>query len=158
MGFLATTTLLLSALSYSLALPDIPPELYSNLVQQKVLAVANAFTGQYPEWTDVAHDGQWKFFTPDQWTSGFFPASLMLLNERGAKCPDVVTAADATSALALGRAWSAPLTGLEVHSTLEHDVGCVRLTFPVSLHAEVPFIVTQIREFSVLGRAQDVGP
>jgi hypothetical protein len=99
----------------------IPPELYSPIISQKLLQTAQNLPNPmaYPQWTKIApydgQEGKWQFFPTDTWTSGFFPASLMLLNERGRLCPNgqLISQADSASSLDQGRRWSVPLTTLE---------------------------------------------
>ena len=104
-----------------------PPELFSPLVAQKVLATANTQRNppQYPQWTD-RNNGSWDYFSPDTWTSGFFPVTLYGLNTRASLCP--TTALTATDWVALGQTWSTAEVPLETKTTVGHDVGF--LSFP----------------------------
>ncbi|KAG8894914.1 hypothetical protein FRB99_000913, partial [Tulasnella sp. 403] len=119
------------------AIPDIPPELYSTLIPQRLLTTAQNISNPltYPEWTKIApygnQLGQWQYFNINTWTSGFFPASLMLLAERGQTCPDgqIIAAQDAQASLNFGRVWSAPLTTLETNNSVKHDVGFISFPF-----------------------------
>jgi hypothetical protein len=58
-----------------------PAELFSPLISSKVLAIAKAepSPAQYPQYTDTSA-GIWKFFIPDTWTSGFFPATMYAMD------------------------------------------------------------------------------
>ncbi|KAG8983312.1 hypothetical protein FRB90_006125, partial [Tulasnella sp. 427] len=117
------------------ATAQIPIELYSPLIPQKLLATAQKFTSPgttYPQWTTITpSDGKWQFFKTDTWTSGFFPASLMLMYERGQKCggSSLISQQDASTSLDEGRLWSVPLTGLETNNTVKHDVGFISFPF-----------------------------
>ncbi|EGN96249.1 glycoside hydrolase family 88 protein [Serpula lacrymans var. lacrymans S7.3] len=102
-----------------------PAQLYSPLIQQKILKVAQSEPNpaQYPQYTDRV-EGIWQYFAPDTWTTGFFPATLYELNTRAQLCglrnqPDWVT---------MARQWSAAEVPLEQNSTVGHDVGF--LSFP----------------------------
>lgn len=111
----------------------IPIELFSPSIPDKLLKFAANIPSpmKYPQWTKTVpydgQEGQWQLFPTSTWTSGFFPASLMLLNERFGMCPQgqMISSSVAQNALDLGRAWSAPLTTLETNNTVKHDVGSV---------------------------------
>lgn len=130
MARLAFSVLVLAPL-LAAAIPQIPIELYSPLIPQKLLATSQKFTATnttYPQWTTITpSDGKWVFFKTDTWTSGFFPASLILMYERGQLCGDgsLVSQQDAATSLNQGRTWSVPLTSLETTNNVKHDVGCV---------------------------------
>ncbi|KAI0761455.1 Six-hairpin glycosidase-like protein [Irpex lacteus] len=106
---------------------DLPSELFSPLIAQKVLATANNTQNppKYPQWTDRTN-GSWQFFGPDTWTSGFFPATLYALNDRASICPS--DELKETSWLELARKWSSAEVPLETKTTVGHDVGF--LSFP----------------------------
>lgn len=106
-----------------------PPELYSPLVPQKILATTNSLPSsiQYPQYTTTT--GDWPLFPPDTWTSGFFPATLYALNTRESLCGGRDgSGLDAADWLSLGRRTSAPLASLTRRNTVGHDVGF--LSFP----------------------------
>ncbi|KAH7927061.1 glycoside hydrolase family 88 protein [Leucogyrophana mollusca] len=124
-SFFLPFSLLLSP-SYALnARSPYPEELYSSLIQQKVLKIAQdePNPAQYPQYTDRVA-GVWQYFVPNTWTTGFFPATLYELNTRAQLCklqdqPDWVD---------LGRQWSTAEILLETNNTVGHDVGF--LSFP----------------------------
>ncbi|KIJ69657.1 glycoside hydrolase family 88 protein [Hydnomerulius pinastri MD-312] len=105
-----------------------PSELYSSLIPQKVLATANTQHNppQYPQYTDRIV-GEWQWFSPDTWTSGFFPATLYELNTRTQLCKGQGSGAG-TDWVGLGRTWSAAEVPLETKNSVGHDVGF--LSFP----------------------------
>lgn len=105
-----------------------PAELFSSLIPQKVLAIASAPPSplQYPQYTDTTV-GDWIFFTPDTWTSGFFPVTLYELNTRKLLCGSS-NDIDAADWVSLGREWSTGEILLETTTTVGHDVGF--LSFP----------------------------
>lgn len=110
-----------------LALGQVPQELFSPLIPQKVLATYRASPNlQWPQWTDSA--GRWLYFPPRTWTSGFFPATLYELNKRRILCG----ATDANQLgiadwLALGRSNS---RGLPLDAGgVGHDVGFISFPF-----------------------------
>ncbi|KAG8949497.1 hypothetical protein FRC03_000324 [Tulasnella sp. 419] len=113
------------------ALAVIPPELYSPLIPQKVLKIAERQDKtMYPQWTAV-DQSTWQYYPTDTWTSGFFPASMMLLNERGRLCPgsNMITNVQTSTSLSHAREWSESLTTLEVQNNVKHDVGFISFPF-----------------------------
>lgn len=123
-AFLLPLSLASATLAADLSLPA---ELFSPLVAQKVIAAANTVQNppKYPQWTDRT-SGQWQFFNPDTWTSGFFPTTLYALNERLGICP--TDDLKATDWLLLGQTWSAAEVPSETKTGVGHDVGF--LSFP----------------------------
>jgi hypothetical protein len=106
---------------------SLPAELFSPLVAQKILATATTAQNppKYPQWTD-RDTGSWQYFSPDTWTTGFFPVTLYALQERLALCPtDDLKAADW---LSLAQRWSSAEVPLETKTGVGHDVGF--LSFP----------------------------
>ncbi|KAG6919912.1 hypothetical protein DXG01_013261 [Tephrocybe rancida] len=120
--------LLLSILGASAA-PSPPAQLYSPVIPKKILATFKALPNpvKYPQYTTTT--GTWQYFSPDTWTSGFFPATPYALNERKSVCP--ATPANALGLadwLSLGRAASTGLVPLEAGNGQGHDQGF--LSFP----------------------------
>ncbi|KAI0668478.1 d-4,5 unsaturated-glucuronyl hydrolase-like protein [Trametes maxima] len=115
-----------SAAATGLAAP--PPELFSPLVAQKVLKTAQSFAGAnpYPQYTD-RELGNWELFSADQWTAGFFPATLYAMYERTKLCGP--TSGDAKQWLELGRTWSTGEIPLELRTGVGHDVGFISYPF-----------------------------
>ncbi|KAF9466278.1 glycoside hydrolase family 88 protein [Collybia nuda] len=119
----------LSSILATAAAASPPAELFSPIVPQKVLATFKALPNpiKYPQYTTTG--GIWQYFSPNTWTSGFFPVTGYALNTRKSLC-------GATSAnnlgiadwLALGRAASNGLIPLEISNGVGHDVGF--LSFP----------------------------
>lgn len=105
-----------------------PEELYSPLVVEKVqiTALSPPNPMQYPQYTDRT-EGKWQYFSPDTWTTGFFPATLYALNKRAELCN--WGADNASEWLELGRQWSTAEVPLETSNTLGHDVGFVSYPF-----------------------------
>lgn len=119
--------LLSSILATAAAAP--PAQLFSPLVPQKVLATFKASPNpiQYPQYTTIG--GTWQFFSPNTWTSGFFPVTGYELNTRAKLCPATPqNALGIADWLALGRASSNGLISLEGSNGVGHDVGF--LSFP----------------------------
>ncbi|KAI0373266.1 d-4,5 unsaturated-glucuronyl hydrolase-like protein [Pilatotrama ljubarskyi] len=105
-----------------------PAELFSPLVAQKVLKTAQSLSNppQYPQYTDRVN-GEWIWFSPDQWTAGFFPSTLYAMHERTKLCG--ARAGNAEEWLTLGRAWSTGEIPLETHTGVGHDVGFLSYPF-----------------------------
>ncbi|KDQ33933.1 glycoside hydrolase family 88 protein [Pleurotus ostreatus PC15] len=118
----------ITVLVLPLALATVPPELFSPLVAQKVLATAKTPPSpiQFPQYTD-ATAGNWLLFNPDTWTTGFFPATLYEMNRRQKLCGAKHGVGD-VDWLKLGRTWSTGEIPLETKTGVGHDVGF--LSFP----------------------------
>ncbi|KAG9034107.1 hypothetical protein FRB95_013752 [Tulasnella sp. JGI-2019a] len=131
----------------------IPTELYSPVITEKVLNTAHSFASQapkYPHYTTPPpynnKAGQWQYYPPaGSWTSGFFPATLMLLAERATKCPggQLVSLPEAESALTYARTWSAPLSKLTKINGIGHDVGFISFPFQDDLHRNPGSVAAQ---------------
>ncbi|KDQ59641.1 glycoside hydrolase family 88 protein [Jaapia argillacea MUCL 33604] len=108
-----------------------PSQLFSPLISQKILATAsNTSQTLYPQYTDTLL-GQWQYFVPDTWTSGFLPSLMYAMNTRATLCPNGTDGAAAVGGgtwVELGRSWSAAEVPLETVNTVGHDVGF--LSFP----------------------------
>lgn len=119
----------LSSVLTTVSVATPPPELYSPLIPQKVLATFNALSNpiQYPQYTTT--NGIWQYFSPDTWTSGFFPVTGYALNTRKQLCGTSVNNWLGTADwVTLSRAASNGLIPLEVKTGVGHDVGF--LSFP----------------------------
>ncbi|KAH9842985.1 d-4,5 unsaturated-glucuronyl hydrolase-like protein [Rhodofomes roseus] len=129
MSVLTALGLLLSGASVAVGSFSSPPaELYSPLVAEKIRTTALSPPNpmQYPQYTDRTV-GDWLYFSPDTWTTGFFPATLYAIYDRAQSCH--WGADNASEWLALGRQWSSAEVSLEKNNTLEHDVGFVSFPF-----------------------------
>lgn len=132
---LVTSTMILSIvpvlsafLSLGLA-ATVPSELFSDLVPSKILATTKLLPSPltYPQYTSTS--GSWLLFSPDTWTSGFFPSTLYALNTRKTLCG--ATSANGLGAadwLDLGRYLSSGEISLEGGNSEGHDQGF--LSFP----------------------------
>jgi len=123
--------LLLSALYVSTAFANYPVELFSPLVPQKVLAAFNALPSpiQYPQYTDTTA-GKWLYFSPNTWTSGFFPATGYAMNTRTQLCgTSSSNGLGSANWLSLGRAASNGLLSLDASHGIGHDVGFISFPF-----------------------------
>ncbi|KAG6853445.1 hypothetical protein C0991_004370 [Blastosporella zonata] len=111
-----------------------PAELYSPIVPQKVLATFNALPNpvKYPQYTTTT--GNWLYFVPDTWTSGFFPATPYALNARQKVCPPTPgNALGIANWLTLGRSASTGLIPLEAGNNQGHDQGFLSFPFTEEL-------------------------
>ena len=123
------TFFLLSTFPFVLA--DVPLEVFSPLIEQKILATYDALPSpiKYPQYTSTS--GDWMYFDPNTWTSAFFPSSLYLLNTRaklcgGAASNDLVGTADLVD---LARSASTALLSIDASGGVEHDVGFISFAF-----------------------------
>ncbi|KAH8832001.1 glucuronyl hydrolase [Flagelloscypha sp. PMI_526] len=115
---------------------SVPPELYSPLVPQKILAAYQKTPDpiQYPQYTYT--NGTWELFPADVWTSGFFPATMYALEERKGLCGATKSNGLGIANWAnLGRALTSGLMALEVQNTVGHDVGF--LSFPFAYELQI---------------------
>ncbi|KZT61518.1 glycoside hydrolase family 88 protein [Calocera cornea HHB12733] len=116
------------------SLPQIPAELYSPLIPQKLLQTAQSqsLPSAYPQYTYPAPggNGSWQLFPADTWTSAFFSGQLYLLNQRFTTlCPGADASGSSTSWVSDGQGWSEGLAALVGGNTLGHDVGFVSQPF-----------------------------
>ncbi|KAH9961073.1 d-4,5 unsaturated-glucuronyl hydrolase-like protein [Russula dissimulans] len=112
------------------AYPQLPPELFSPLIPQKLLAtaqLAQRTSTLYPQYT-TRDTGAWLFFGADTWTSGFLPATFYALAERAAICPCSMNGTTSAQWLEIARSSVAGEIPLEVLTHVGHDVGF--LSFP----------------------------
>ncbi|KZT11587.1 glycoside hydrolase family 88 protein [Laetiporus sulphureus 93-53] len=109
-----------------------PDELMSPLVSDKILRTALSPTNpmRYPQYTDRTA-GNWLYFVPDTWTSGFFPATLYAFYARAELCH--WGADNASAYLTLGRQWSTAEIPLETDNAVGHDVGFLSYPFVAEL-------------------------
>ncbi|KAF9484890.1 glycoside hydrolase family 88 protein [Pholiota conissans] len=127
-----SAVLSLSALTLAASTPD---QIFSPDVPLKV---SNAFKAlptaiQYPQYTDT-NAGNWLDFSPNTWTSGFFPATGYALNTRKQLCG--ATPANGLGMadwLDLGRAASNGLLTLDADHGIGHDVGFISFPFEEEL-------------------------
>ena len=127
MRFLLVSLLFSSSLSLA-ALPT--GKLFSSLVQSKLLETSNGDPSRYPQFTDQV-EGIWQYFDANQWTSGFFPATLYEFHKRTLLCP---SSSSKTDWLSLGRQWSESIAPLAfTANNLQHDVGFVSFPFQEEL-------------------------
>ncbi|KAF8577576.1 glycoside hydrolase family 88 protein [Ramaria rubella] len=101
-------------------------EVYSPLIAQKVLVTAQNNTGDYPWYTD-SEIGKWNWFVPNNWISGFLPATLFKLNTRSKKCRS--TQIHGVDYRALGNQWTPEIVPLEIMSSVGVDIGF--LSYPL---------------------------
>ncbi|KAH9948114.1 glycoside hydrolase family 88 protein [Amylocystis lapponica] len=129
---------------------ELPEELFSPLVAQKILATALAPPSpiEYPQYTDRTA-GIWRYFTPDLWTTGFFPATLYAMHTRAQLCP--ANSGNETQWLELGRQWSTPEIPLEAKNKVEHDVGFLSYPFvdELAVDSSNETAVTAVNAFAV---------
>ncbi|KAI9462522.1 d-4,5 unsaturated-glucuronyl hydrolase-like protein [Russula earlei] len=112
------------------AQPQLPPELFSPLIPQKLLATAELVQGiptSYPQYT-TRDTGVWLFLPADTWTSGFLPATFYALAERAAICPCSMDGTTSAQWLQIARSSATGEMPLETRTNVGHDVGF--LSFP----------------------------
>ncbi|KAF9566281.1 glycoside hydrolase family 88 protein [Agrocybe pediades] len=117
--------------TFALGAATLPDELFSSDIPSKVLAAFKTLPApiQYPQYTDTSA-GKWLFFSPNTWTSGFFPATAYAINTRQQLCGS--TPANGLSMadwLSLGRSASTELLSLNANNGIGHDVGFISFPF-----------------------------
>ncbi|KIM49493.1 glycoside hydrolase family 88 protein [Hebeloma cylindrosporum] len=126
------TSIIISTFPLSaLALAAIPSELFASLLPQKVLDTFNALPSpiQYPQYTDTVA-GEWVYFSPDTWTSGFLPTIGYAMNTRKALCGATPTnGLGSADWLSLARSASNGLLSLNASRSIAHDVGFISFPF-----------------------------
>lgn len=124
-----STLLVLSTLPFTLI--AVPSELFSYLIPQKVLATFNALPSpiNYPQYTDTTA-GNWIYFDPNLWTSGFFPLTGYAVNTRAKLCGATpVNGLGTADWLDLARSTSNGLLSLDDSNGIGHDVGFISFPF-----------------------------
>ena len=109
----------------------LPEQLFSPLIPVKVAATFGALPNpvQYPQYTDTTA-GQWQYFVPNTWTSGFFPTTGYALDTRLRLCGSTPANALGTADwLGLARSASNGLLNLNASDGLGHDVGFISFPF-----------------------------
>ncbi|KAG8721611.1 hypothetical protein FRC08_011801 [Ceratobasidium sp. 394] len=84
-SWLYSADVLAAAASNGVTLQNPPPQqLTSPLIATKLEKTASKLGSPptYPQWTYLVGNGSWQYFPAATWTSGFFPASLYLMNTR----------------------------------------------------------------------------
>ncbi|PPQ67671.1 hypothetical protein CVT25_012699 [Psilocybe cyanescens] len=116
---------------FPFVLADLPPELFSSDIPTKVLATFKALPRsiQYPQYTDTG-PGKWLYFSPNTWTSGFFPVTGYALNTRKQLCGATpVNGLNNADWLDLARSASDGLLSLNANNGIGHDVGFISYPF-----------------------------
>jgi hypothetical protein len=124
-----STLLVLSTLPFTLI--AVPSELFSYLIPQKVLATFNTLPSpiNYPQYTDTTA-GNWIYFDPNLWTSGFFPLTGYAVNTRAKLCGATpVNGLGTADWLDLARSTSNGLLSLDDSNGIGHDVGFISFPF-----------------------------
>ncbi|KAG9126974.1 hypothetical protein FRC07_001192 [Ceratobasidium sp. 392] len=82
-SLLYSVEVLAAASSATLQTPA-PQQLTSPLIASKLEKTASKLNSPptYPQWTYLSGNGSWQYFPAATWTSGFFPATLYLMNTR----------------------------------------------------------------------------
>ncbi|EIN08034.1 d-4,5 unsaturated-glucuronyl hydrolase-like protein [Punctularia strigosozonata HHB-11173 SS5] len=130
-----------------------PPELFSPLVSQKILAIAQNTSSLasrvYPQYT-TRDTGSWLWFVPDTWTTGFFPATLYAMQDRSTLCPKSVANTKGADWVDLGRAWSTAEIPLEINTGVGHDVGFLSFPFvdELAVNPDNQTAVTAVNAFA----------
>ncbi|KAF8761275.1 Glycosyl Hydrolase Family 88 [Rhizoctonia solani] len=115
------------------ALDSAPPsQLISPLIESKLTSTAGSLSSNnpttYPQWTYLSGNGTWQYFRAATWTSGFFPASLYLMNTRKSVLCTNDSETGSTDWLAAAQSWMQGLdpvanSNAGLFDGVRHDVG-----------------------------------
>ena len=114
------------------ALENPPPkQLTAPLVAAKlsntVAKLASSGPPAYPQWTYLSGNASWQYFPAATWTSGFFPASLYLMNTRKSVLCKGDNATGQTNWLTSAESWMQGLDPVANPNAglfgVRHDVG-----------------------------------
>jgi hypothetical protein len=126
----ALSSALLVQVNSGVALQSPPPQqLISPLVAKKLGNTASKLSSPptYPQWTFLSGNGKWEYFPAAKWTSGFFPASLYLMNTRKSVLCKGDSSTGQTNWLAAAERWMAGLDPVANPNAglfgVRHDVG-----------------------------------
>ncbi|QRV94836.1 glycoside hydrolase family 88 protein [Ceratobasidium sp. AG-Ba] len=111
------------------AAPTYSTTILSPDIAQKYARVGSSYRpGEYPHTTTSNGTGAWAWQPADWWSSGFFPGSFYLLNERSKLCPKNKNL-NSVDWLTLGRHWSDSLVPLQSGNGQGHDQGFLSIPF-----------------------------
>jgi len=108
-----------------------PQQLTAPLVASKLsntaAKLASSRAPTYPQWTYLSGNGSWQYFPAGTWTSGFFPASLYLMNTRKSVLCKADNTTGQTDWLASAESWMQGLDPVANPNAnlfgVRHDVG-----------------------------------
>jgi hypothetical protein len=120
---------LLGVGSYGLCF-NITPDLYSPAINTKLDNTSSYYAKLYPQITDHGNPAHWQLLEVDEWTSGFFPATMYEMYRRQLLCP---LYSDGINWLGKARVWSEAIVFLQNGNSLGHDQGFVSLPFVYEL-------------------------
>jgi hypothetical protein len=108
-----------------------PADLYSQAISTKLNTTTDPtmYTGTYPGVTDHSDPAKWQYVSVNQWTTGFFPATMYEMHRRQILCP----ASDGIDWLTRARKWSDGLIPMTDGNGQRHDQGFLSLPFIAEL-------------------------
>jgi hypothetical protein len=130
-GILVGACLLTTSAVRAATSPTLPAQLFDPSIPAKVLNTFKALPNpiQYPQYTDTSV-GKWLYFSPNTWTSGFFPVTGYALHTRQALCGATPANGMAMADwLQLARSASNGLLNLDADHGIGHDVGFISFPF-----------------------------
>lgn len=107
-----------------------PANLYSHTIATKLNTTTANYAGTYPQVTDHSNPAKWQLLGSDEWTTGFFPATMYELDRRQKLCPAY---SDGVNWLTRGRKWSDGLVPLSNGNSQGHDQGFLSFPFVAEL-------------------------
>jgi hypothetical protein len=113
-----------------------PSDLYSHSISTKLNTTTDPtkYTDVYPQVTTTtttdSDPAKWQYLSADQWTTGFFPATMYEMNRRQRICP---VYSDGIDWLMRARKWSDGLVPLTNGNSQGHDQGFLSFPFIAEL-------------------------
>ncbi|KAG9127201.1 hypothetical protein FRC07_000246 [Ceratobasidium sp. 392] len=128
-SLLYSADLLVTAASRVALQTPAPKQLTSPLIASKLNKTASKLKSPptYPQWTYLSGNGSWQYFPAATWTSGFFPASLYLMNTRKSELCKGDSSTGQTNWLTTANKWMQGLDPVANPNAglfgVRHDVG-----------------------------------
>lgn len=126
-SFLGFALVALPQLAYAVT-PS--PDLFSSTISSKLWTTTANYAGTYPQVTDHGNPAHWVLLNIQQWTSGFFPATMYEMNRRQTLCP---ANSDGHDWLSRARTWTNAIVPLQYGNSQEHDQGFLSLPLTYEL-------------------------
>ncbi|KAF8308231.1 glycoside hydrolase family 88 protein [Clavulina sp. PMI_390] len=110
-------------------------DLYSSTISSKLQVTTNPsnYSSLYPQITDHGNPAKWQYLNVNQWTTGFFPATMYEMARRKTLCPNTSSFNDGVDWLERGRVWSAAILPMDNGNAQGHDQGFLSLPFVAEL-------------------------
>ncbi|KAF8308233.1 glycoside hydrolase family 88 protein [Clavulina sp. PMI_390] len=129
-------------------------DVYSPLISSKLKITTNPsnYSALYPQVTDHGNPARWQYLDINQWTTGFFPATMYEMARRKTLCPNSPNFEDNVDWLERGRIWSEAILPMDNGNAQGHDQGFLSLPFVAELAVNPAnqTAITAINKFAIL--------